>query len=91
MFIASHAVLTEKNVCLFPGQKPVLDQEGLWFVCCCCFISGAPEGSTDSGSGETGDRTGDALFTWHSAYPLRHGGFLCFMCIYGAAPPTGPI
>ena len=41
-------------------------------VCVCFHISGAPEGSTDSGSGEAGDRTCDPWFYEHSAYPIQN-------------------
>ena len=34
-----------------------LGREGLWFVCDFNFMSGKPEGSTDSGSREGEDRT----------------------------------
>ena len=37
-------------------------------------MTGVPEGSTESGSGEAGDRTGGPWFTRNSAYPLHHGG-----------------
>ena len=43
-------------------------------VCGYLYISGAPEGSTDSGSGESEYRTCDQWFTRHSAYLLHHGG-----------------
>ena len=39
------------------------------------YMTGAPEGSTESGSGEAGNRTYDPWFTRHSAYQLHHGGF----------------
>ena len=38
---------------------------------CVCIMTGAPEGSTKSGSGEAGDRTCDPWFTRHRAYPLH--------------------
>ena len=39
------------------------------------YMTGATEGSTESESGESGDRACDPWFTRHSAYPLHHGGF----------------
>ena len=48
----------------------VLGRNGLGFVCV-FYISGAPEGSSDSGSGEARDRTCGPLFTSHRAYPLH--------------------
>ena len=37
-------------------------------------MTGAPEGSNESISGEAGNQTCDPWFTRHSAYPLQHGG-----------------
>ena len=37
---------------------------------CVYYMSGAPEISTDSGSGEAGDRTCDPWFTRHEVYPI---------------------
>ena len=43
---------------------------------CVYYMTGTPEGSTESGFMEKpGNRTCDPWFTRHSAYPLHHGGF----------------
>ena len=39
------------------------------------YMTGTPEGSTESFYGEAGNRTCDPWFTRHSTYPLHHGGF----------------
>ena len=38
---------------------------------CVYLMTGAPEGSTESGSGEAGVQTCDPWFTRHNAYPLH--------------------
>ena len=44
-------------------------------------MTGEPEGSTESGSGEAGNRTCDPFFfTPHSTYPLHHNGFPKTFC-----------
>ena len=43
---------------------------------CVYFMTGASESSTESGSGDAGNRTCDPCFTRHvqcNAYPLHHG------------------
>ena len=37
------------------------------------YMTGAPEGSTESGTGKAGIRSCDPCFTSHSTYPLHHG------------------
>ena len=44
-------------------------------------MTGTPEGSTESGFMEAGNRTCDPWFTRHSAYPLHHGGGFLVMAI----------
>ena len=40
---------------------------------CVYFMMGASEGSTKSGSGETGNRACEPWLTRHSTYPLHQG------------------
>ena len=46
---------------------------GGFYDLCVYYMTGAPEGSTESGSGEAGNQTCDPWFTRQSAYPLSHG------------------
>ena len=45
--------------------------DGRVYGLCVYFMTGAPEGSTESGSGEAGVQTCDPWFTRHNAYPLH--------------------
>ena len=62
------------NIWLFLGNNQYW--HGRVYVLCVYFMSGAPEGSSDSGSGEAGDRTCDPCwlnFMWLGSNQYRAG------------------
>ena len=70
----TYAKQTQIFLWLFLGRNQY--RAGSVYEFCVYYMTGAPEGSTESGSGEAGNRTYDPWFTRHySAYQLHHGGF----------------
>ena len=50
---------------------------GGFYDFCVYYMTGTPEGSSESGSGEAGNQTCNLWFTMHSTYPLHHNVILC--------------
>ena len=78
---AASFICMAKFFCGFSGSKPVPTG---WFKICVGFITGTPEGSTESGFyGEAGIQTCDPWFTRHSAYTLHHSSFFYLHSVSG--------